>query len=257
MKKLFVGIGATIGLGTSSSGQEIASTIPGKDKQEKVSIALNNQYQFNPEHDVLYPTSSLENALPDEQEIITTYNENKDAFNTGFSEEFVIEKATHPESPFRSDQGVLISCSYPENIKIKILNYDDQRQVISREKFTLETLAEKYPEYVSYVKSQYEKAYHQYILEQGWKVKNKQLEGKLANDFTNYQPSNEELELITQLIEKRIQGNPVDGYDDLYSYYKKTGSELYEFYKKYNGTPEALSLHMKEKYFDPAVAAIK
>ncbi len=257
MKKLFVGIGATIGLGMSSSGQEVEQSVSGKDSQEKVTVVLNNQSQFNPEHDVMYPTSSLESTLPDDQEIIATYNENKDALNADFSEEFVIEKATHPESPFAPNQGVLISCKYPEDIKIKILTYDDQREVTCREKFTLETLAETYPEYVPYVKNQYEKAYHDYILAKGWDAKNKQLEKTLLNDFSNYKPSTEELNLVAKLIKERVQGKSIDGYDDLYSYYRKSGRELYEFYKKYNGTPEALSWHMKEKYFDPAVANSK
>lgn len=253
-KSLLAGL-ATIGI-LGGSAQKITPSLDKTAHPEKKNSVT---YHENEKGTVTSYNGTFQTIekVPTNEDAITIYNTNKEVNDQNFNFIGYLDKGPETVGIIPENDDVAVACEGVGSITIKILHRDSLGKVLSKEKFpTLDSLVSVYPAYVPIVKKFADKMYQDHVMITGWNIINEKKVTTLANDFSTYVPSQNELDVIKKSIEDRKQGSINDGFDDIYHYYVdqlKNPADLYAFYQQHNGTPFALAKYMKLHYFEPFV----
>lgn len=175
------------------------------------------------------------------------YNKNKEENDALFNVTSVLEN---------TPDKVLFKCEDVHKNRIEItVKHKNEEGEVSKEFFTsLQELGTKYKNYSDQIDVLISEAYKEHVHRIAWDKIITEQETKLLNNFTNYKPTLEEIELLKSSAERKNAGGTTDGYDEIYHYYVdkfKSKEDIYEFNRQHNGTAENLAMYMINIYYKP------
>ncbi len=238
-KKLFTGIGTVAVLAMATE------KLQAQDKD----ILTTSQETSTPKVESNQNVDTSLGVVGSHERLDSIYNQEKEANDQGFGGNLIIEGL--PE-------GTMLGINYSLNSSSAVLmKRDANGELISREEFSnLDTLKKVYPINEEDIRNQIEAAYKKYKDNFSWKKILDEKRATLANNFEDYQPTQEELDILKAAVAKRNGGGVSDGFDEMYHFYKaltKTPEGEYLFYIKYGGTPSYLATYMTDKYYKPFI----
>jgi hypothetical protein len=220
-------------------------------ENNKIVQTYNHQFidNSNPPKDTKDNTFYLNKDTLPKFDFKAIYNQDKESDDESFNQSLLIEKGL-PEN-------VTLYVNYKFDaisVRVTTKNSDPNGMTIKETFTSLADLNNKYPKYSSNIPS-LDSIYNEYVMEMAWQKILLEKQKTLSNNFENYVPTQEEINILKNDAEKKNSGSSTnDGYDAIHSYYmneSKTPEALYNFYLKYDGTPETLTSFMMKKYYVP------
>ncbi|MDB4984119.1 MAG: hypothetical protein JWM20_298 [Patescibacteria group bacterium] len=192
--------------------------------------------------DVPTPVFNLEKA----------YNKNKSLYDSRFDNLFSVDVGD-------STIKLVVKHHGPDHMTIKVRHALPEGGFGNDERFnSLDEMAASHPQYRDAVEKASQANYQEHVLINAWDEIVSEQEASVHDNIEQYVPSEEELAVIRDAVMTKKAGGNTDGYDEIYHYYKDAilqPGDLYKFIVKYKHKPDVLAEHMKQKYFDPLVAA--